>query len=290
VLHTQKVITNLSELGLNKYEAKVYLTLVTEGVSTAKNLSDISAIPYGKVYEIINALVSKGFVMVLPTKPMKCKAVSPKEALINIRKKQQEKLEIFEKLVLKDLEPVFNKNKAFIETKNNFWVIKGRSNINKNVEALISKAKKKICILSSQEGLKRIGFFKELLEEANERKVKILIGGKIEEDNLDDMQNLNFCDVRHIEDVPCHLFSIDGKECMLVEPMPDDDDLVYGRDIAVLIPTSSFASFLEDSFISNFSNAERIQERVKRELKAYPDREPKNGKGANNWVRRTYRV
>ena len=263
MLQTQEMITNLSELGLNKYESKVYLTLVTEGVSTAKNLSDITAIPYGKVYEIINSLASKGFVMILPTKPMKCRAISPKEAVINVRKKQQENLEKFEKMILKDLEPLFTKTKAFTESKSSFWVVKGRSNINKHLEAMIDKAKKQLCIFTSKNGLKRIGFFKELLERADKKKVKIMIGGPIERDNIEDVQSLGFCDIKHIQNVPCHLFSIDGDECMLIEPIPDDDDLVYGRDIAVWITTSAFAKLLEDSFVSSFSNAETIEERLK---------------------------
>ena len=37
---------SLSELGLNKYEERVYLTLIEEGVSSAKNISDITGIPW----------------------------------------------------------------------------------------------------------------------------------------------------------------------------------------------------------------------------------------------------
>jgi sugar-specific transcriptional regulator TrmB len=44
-----KMTTSLLELGLNKYEEKVYLTLIEEGVSSAKNISNITGIPYGSV-------------------------------------------------------------------------------------------------------------------------------------------------------------------------------------------------------------------------------------------------
>ena len=263
MLQTKEMVTTLSGLGLNMYEAKVYLTLVTEGVSTAKNLSDITSVPYGKVYEIINSLASKGFLMILPSKPMKYKAISPREAILNVKKKQQEKLERFEKSILRDLEPMFTKSKAFTESKGSFWVVKGRSNVNKNLERMIGRAKQQICIFTSKNGLKRIGFFKELLEKANQEKVKILIGGPIEKDNLEDIQSLGFCDIRHIDNVPCHLFSIDGEECLLVEPVPDDDDFVYGRDMAVWITAGAFAKLLEDSFTSNFSGAGSIEERLK---------------------------
>ena len=115
MLLTKEVLTALSELGLNKYEAKVYLTLITEGISTAKNISDITSIPYGKVYEIINTLASKGLAIVLPTKPMKCQAISPRDSITTLKKDYQEKIEKFETVVLKELEPIFTKSKKFVE-------------------------------------------------------------------------------------------------------------------------------------------------------------------------------
>ncbi len=102
----KNILQPLLELGLNKYEAKVYLTLITEGISTAKNISDITGIPYGKVYEIINSLSHKGFAMVLPTKPMKYRAISPYNAIQTAKKDAQEKYEKIESNLL-ELEQEF---------------------------------------------------------------------------------------------------------------------------------------------------------------------------------------
>jgi hypothetical protein len=58
----QEIIeSTLLELGLNRYEARVYQALIAEGTSTAKTISNITGIPYGKVYEVINSLAAKGF-------------------------------------------------------------------------------------------------------------------------------------------------------------------------------------------------------------------------------------
>jgi len=132
---------SLSELGLNKYEERVYLTLIEEGISSAKNISDITGIPYGKVYEVMNNLSSKGFLVILPSKPMKFQAVSPKEAVLNAKKNMQEKLEKLEGRMVKELEPVFAKTKKFLEPKSLFWMINGRANVNNKIEELIKKSK-----------------------------------------------------------------------------------------------------------------------------------------------------
>ena len=144
MLSTKTVLTPLLELGLNKYEAKVYLTLIGEGISTAKNISDITGIPYGKVYEIINSLAAKGFCTTLPTKPMKCQAISPKEAIAAAKQSVEKKYQKLERHVLNELEPMFTESKKFIEPKGIFWILNGRANVVKKIDELIQKARKSI--------------------------------------------------------------------------------------------------------------------------------------------------
>lgn len=71
MLQRENKLRTLLELGLDRYEAKVYPVLVKKGVLTAKEISDITKIPCRKVDEIIESLSSKGFLMAIPSKPMK---------------------------------------------------------------------------------------------------------------------------------------------------------------------------------------------------------------------------
>jgi sugar-specific transcriptional regulator TrmB len=238
--------TSLSEIGLNKYEERVYLTLIDEGVSSAKNISDITGIPYGKVYEVMNNLSTKGFLIILPTKPMKFQAVSPKEALLNSKKNMLEKLDKLEQKMIKELEPVFSRTKKFSEPKGMFWVINGRTNINNKFDELIRKAKSNISIITSENGLKRMVMFRDLLKSAGKRGVKINISAVLSEENKQDAKDLGFCNITNIRDAKNHLFSIDGKECLIVDPISDDENLVQGRDIGMWILSNSFTKFMDD--------------------------------------------
>ena len=260
----KKSVDYLIEAGLNKYEAKVYLTLIAEGVSTAKNISDITGIPYGKVYEIINSLCTKGFSIILPTKPMKCQAVSPQEAIKTLKKKTEERFQELEKTVIDELNPMYTKTKEFVEPKGLFWVINGRANINKKIEKLIEDAGKHINIFISENGLKRLVIHKEKLEEAHKKGVKIHVSGIVTKDNLEDVNSLGFCDIKHNKKVTKnHLFS-NGKESVIVEAIPDDDDIIHGRDRGILITSENFTLFLEDFFIPCFNRAEILDKRLKK--------------------------
>ena len=246
---------SLAELGLNKYEERVYITLIEEGLSSAKNISDITGIPYGKVYEVMNNLATKGFLTILPTKPMKFQAVSPKDAILNAKKSMQEKLAKLEEKMVKELEPVFTKTRKFMEAKSLFWMINGRANVNNKIEELIKRARSNINILTSENGLKRMVMFADLLKASSKKGVKINIAAILTADNKQDAKDLDFCKISPVEKARNHMISVDGKESLVIEPISDDENLVYGRDIGMLVSSHSFTNFLDDFFCNNLSNA-----------------------------------
>jgi sugar-specific transcriptional regulator TrmB len=258
MIETNSIIQPLSELGLSRYESNVYLTLVSEGVSTAKSISDITGIPYGKVYEIINSLSHKGFVMLLPTKPMKCGAVSPKQAIITAKKEHFERFEKTEANLLESLEPGFEQNKNFSNSKSSFGVINGRSNIVRKTEEMIKNAKSNINIQCSANSLSRLILHKDALKDASDRGVKISIAGIIDKKNLEEIRSLNFCSIGQVKSSKNNLLSADGKESLIIEPIPDDDNILYGRDLGIYAVSSSFTKFLDNFFEHSFKKAKPI--------------------------------
>jgi sugar-specific transcriptional regulator TrmB len=257
-MDTKNILKPLSEIGLSKYEAKVYLTLISEGISAAKDISNITGIPYGKVYEIMNTLSQKGFAMVLPSKPMKYMAVSPHQAITATNKEVKNRFEKIESTIISQLEPLFAKNKNFSEQKGNFSIINGRSNVVSKTEELIKKAKNKINIQCSANSLSRLILHKDILKEAAERGVKISIAGITNKENLEEIKSLDFCDLKHISKSANNLISSDGKESIVFESVPDDDNILYGRDIGIHAQSSSFTRFLDNFFELNLNKAKKM--------------------------------
>jgi len=259
----ENVGAQLSELGLNTYESRVYFTLITEGISTAKNISDTTGIPYGKVYEIVDSLAKKGFVIMLPTKPIKVQATSPKEAMINIKKDHYRQFKKVENLVEKELEPLFTKTKQFADPRAIFWVLIGRATINRRIEDIIGKAQNNIHIFVSENGLKRLRLFKNILKKLRDSGVKIKIAGTINKNNVEYVKDIGFCDIKHSNGSYNSFFSVDGRECIVFEPTPDDDNLIYGRDLGLWVQSPSFTRFMENFFNANFDKAKDLEHRVK---------------------------
>ena len=56
-----------------------------------------------------------------------------------------------------------------------------------------------------------------------------------------------------------NLISIDGKECMIMDSIPDDDNIIYGRDLGIYALSSSFTRFIDSFFTTNFKKAREIK-------------------------------
>jgi len=79
-------IESLKNLGLNQLEAEVYLHLLTNEQMTAYKVGKSINKPTANVYKAIDALASKGAVLIESNKSKYCKAVPPNEFLNHYKK------------------------------------------------------------------------------------------------------------------------------------------------------------------------------------------------------------
>jgi len=80
------------ELGLTENESKVYEKLVRLGKTGSGDLSRESGVSYSKIYNVLDSLINKGLVDVIPEKTKKFVPSDP-EALVKLIEEKQKKLE-----------------------------------------------------------------------------------------------------------------------------------------------------------------------------------------------------
>ncbi len=85
---------NLELLGLNRYEAACYESLVRFGKASAPAISRDSGVPYGRIYDTLDSLVNKGLAVVVPEKTKKFSPADPAELgkLLTRKEKELQKL------------------------------------------------------------------------------------------------------------------------------------------------------------------------------------------------------
>ena len=113
----------LEEFGLTKYESKAYLSLLS-GMCDARTLASKSGVPFGRIYDVLASLESKGLVEKQMSRPKKFLAVEPKIALkrlLDLKNEETKSLmkSLFEKAG--ELEDELNRNFNKAHKESLFW-------------------------------------------------------------------------------------------------------------------------------------------------------------------------
>jgi sugar-specific transcriptional regulator TrmB len=97
-------MASLRDLGLSEYEARAYRALLTTGPTTAKELSQVSDVPMGRIYDVLNSIEQYNLVRSQSaSRPKKYVAVEPDTALDRLledkRRELSEKERQYENIV-----------------------------------------------------------------------------------------------------------------------------------------------------------------------------------------------
>ena len=88
----EEAILELESIGFTRYEASLYVAIVSLGSSSYDDLIEVSDVPYGRFYVIIDKLVCKGLVEILPGRPKVYQCISPNIAIGNYLNEAKERI------------------------------------------------------------------------------------------------------------------------------------------------------------------------------------------------------
>ncbi|MBU3896403.1 MAG: hypothetical protein KJ697_00510 [Nanoarchaeota archaeon] len=181
---TQKAFDALKQIGLNLYERKLWVALLSRGTSSAGELSSLAKVPHSRTYDVLESLAEKGFVIVQNTKPLKYVAIAPGEALERAKKKVKTDAEdvagriteLQDSSLVKELAKIFKDGMDLVEPGEMLGSLKGRHSMHTQLETLFKNAKTDISILTTADGMKELhSNHADLLKKASGKGVKVRI-------------------------------------------------------------------------------------------------------------------
>jgi len=248
-------LNKLRDFGLNTYESKIWTALLSRGISTAGELSDIANVPRSRSYDVLESLEKKGFIIMKPGKPIKYLTVKPEEVIERIKKKVKEETEkqlgLIEKLkseeILNELISLHSQGLDLVDSTDLTGAIKGRRNIHNQLATMIKNAKKTITIVTSSQGIiRKKDTLSRYLIKAKQKGVKIRIAAP-ETKNKELKQLAKIAEIKNTS-LKTRFCIIDKKEILF---MLMDDQMVHPNyDLAIWANTDFFANFLEKAFDS----------------------------------------
>lgn len=253
-----ELVKKMKDFGLNSYEAKIWAALLSRGVSSAGELSDISNVPRSRTYDVLESLEKKGFIIMKLGKPIKYMAIPPSEVINTIKKRikeesfQKEKQmdELKDSAILNQLTELHTHGIDMIEPTEMVGLVKDRTNIYDHMESMIKNAEKNICIMTSHEGLlRKTQHMKKTLKKLADKGVtiKVLVHNSKDKE-LDVLLNelKGIVDVKTVQNMNARLIIVDDQYILFM--LTDDKDVHPSYDVGVWVKTPYFANTLKEMF------------------------------------------
>ncbi len=241
---------------LNLYEAKVWTALLSRGVSTAGELSNISDVPRSRTYDILESLEKKGFIVMKIGKPIKFVALKPEEVVERVKRNlivhAQERSKRLEQLrgdeVLDELTGLYTSGVKFVEPSDLSGSLRGRQNMYNHLDMMIRSAEKTITIITTASGINRK--FEALLpalEKAKKRGVAIRIAAPITHENVKVAREMSkVAEIRASSGLSGRFAVVDSAQLMFM--VLDDKTVHPNYDVGIWLSTTFLAQSLEQLF------------------------------------------
>ena len=249
---------------LNIYEVKIWTALLSRGVSTAGELSDISEVPRSRSYDVLETLEKKGFVIMKLGKPIKYIAVKPEDIIRRVKKNVKVKLdkrlkqldEVRGTAFFEELKKLHTKGIKLVEPSEFTGSLKGRENINSKILSMLEDARESIVLVTSAKGLERkSNLLKKKFKKLKDKNVKIKIAAPIDKDNLKIAKELSqFAEVRNTLRINARFIIADNKE--LVFMIMGEEETHPSYDVGIWIKSPFFANSLTNMFNVVWNNLE----------------------------------
>ena len=240
---------------LNLYEVKIWTALLSRGVSTAGELSDIANVPRSRSYDVLESLEKKGFVIMKLGKPIKYIAVPPKEVLERVKKNvKQESDEAVKRLeelkmtdIVTELNSLHTQGVELIEPSDLSGSLRGRHNLYNHLELTIRNAEETVTMSTTTAGfIRKVEGLRPVFEQLKKRGVKIRIAAPLSKDAELAAKELDGVAEVRSTSVKARFVIVDSKE--LIFMIMDDESVHPTYDVGIWINTPFFASALEQYF------------------------------------------
>lgn len=255
---------------LNLYEVRVWTALLSRGVSTAGELSEIGGVPRSRAYDVLESLEKKGFVIMKLGKPIKYIAVEPKEVIERVKKHIQKgaddsivKLkELSDGDVLTELERLHTQGIDFIDATDLSGAIRGKHNLYAHLETMVKNAEKTVTIVTTSKGLQRkVDALKPILQKLAKKDIKIRVAAPITAECASAVKDLKgIAEIKHLDKFSGRFCIVDKKDLMFM--VMHDENVHPTYDIGIWVNTPYFAEALENMFDYTWNNLDPAEKKL----------------------------
>ncbi len=241
--------------GLNLYEVRIWTALLSRGVSSAGELSDIANVPRSRSYDILASLESKGFIVQKAGRPLRYEALPPEEVITRVKdfmensaKKRAEKYDSLKGTdMFSNLTDLYGQGAELIEPHELAGAMRGRENIHHHLNHSVKRTEKNLTLMTTEDGLERKHkLLMPVLEDLKRRGVNVRIAAPVNKNTAEIVRELSkVAEVRHVNE-PARFCMIDDREMTFM--VNHDDDIHEAYDVAIWAHSPFFSQAFNEMF------------------------------------------
>jgi sugar-specific transcriptional regulator TrmB/CBS domain-containing protein len=278
-LDDKRLYEILSEIGLSKRKADIYLFLLKKGLQKAQSIAAHLGIDRAQTYRLLRSLKQKGMVEETIESPTRYIAI-PIENLIEAHLKDKKSeiahLEAEKTNIINYFKSISKKEPECPMAK--FQIITGRNGIYTKISQMVNESKKEVSGLTTSLGLIQedtLGILDTIIESAQEKQdVQFKMLANISQDNLNTIKSI-------VERLPTNNPNIewrhtivgsryyprfvikDEEEILLYVTTKDEQITSPKEDNGLWVASKMFVSTLKASFMEIWHNAINVNDRIK---------------------------
>ena len=218
---SDRVRRSLQEFGLTEYEIRSYTSLLEVGPATANQLSEASAVPYSKIYEVLGSLEKKGWIEMEHGRPSKYYPKPPSLAMEITKSQLENSLKTSETLVLDELQPIYEKKG--VRERPDIWIVRGNFNVLAKIRETVEHVQKEILAAVPTIPDSVADMLMPLVKSIAERGVKVQIMTMQSPKDEIMAKLMKFCEVRVREQMFGGGIIADGHEVILLLGQEGDE-------------------------------------------------------------------
>ena len=253
----------LTNLGLNRYEAAVYVSLLGRSHFTATEIATYAGVPRQRVYDVLDSLAARGLCVERPGKRKRTySAVDPSIALPTLMaayreqqaRENQHRMEVLN-AILPPLGQMYSKGQAEVAPLDYVEILSDRHQVADRVMTLSRQARHEILMLFKQP---LVASIEENIAEAQAVKGRIIRRGVYEEHIANDSELFDLVrrfhslgeDVRFVPEVPLKVNLYDERIAVILlqDPVSGQSSLT-----CLVIEHTSMAKAIKVAFESLWS-------------------------------------
>ncbi|RLG17551.1 hypothetical protein DRN62_00820 [Nanoarchaeota archaeon] len=212
--------------GLNLYEVKIWTALLSRGISTAGELSEISGVPRSRAYDILESLERKGFAVMKVGKPIKYIAIPPEEVIERAKKymetEHRERVKRLESVkdseLMSTLKQLYEQGVKVLKPTEYSGMIRGRNNLLNHLGFMIRNAKQEVVLVTNEKALfEKVEALEKVLEGAKKRGVKIRIAAPVGKEARELVERLKkFAEFKPLKEDIGRFCVVDGSNVLVM--------------------------------------------------------------------------